>query len=195
MWKNNIINFAKKFNHPAWGFSHFNRVYELCKDISKYYIDVDMDSIFAAAYLHDIGAFETYKKNDIDHTDSSIEAVESILKDADFPEEKIKLVQEIIKGHMFYAEPSTTIESIIFHDADTLDFMGMIGITRILSIVGLDNWTPDLKSAINLLQKFSDELIFKLKTEKAKELGKKRKSEMELYLKLLSNETSDMNSI
>lgn len=195
MWKNNIINFAKRFNHPAWGFSHFNRVYELCKEISKDYIDVDMNSLFAAAYLHDIGTFEPYKKNDIDHTDSSIEAVEGILKDTDFPEEKIKLVQEITKGHMFYAEPGTTVESIIFHDADTLDFMGMIGITRILSIVGLDNWTPDLNSAINLIQKFSDELIFKLKTEKAKELGKKRKSEMELYLKLLSEETYDMNSI
>lgn len=195
MWKNNIINFAKKFNHPAWGFSHFNRVYGLCKEISKDYIDVDMDSLFAAAYLHDIGAFEPYKKNDIDHTDSSIEVVASILKDADFPEEKIKLVQEIIKGHMFYAEPGATIESIIFHDADTLDFMGIIGITRILSIVGLDNWAPDLKSAIKLIQKFSDELIFKLKTEKAKELGKKRKSEMELYLKLLSDETYDMNSV
>jgi hypothetical protein len=35
---------------------------------------------------------------------------------------------------------------VIFHDADTLDFMGAIGVTRLLSIVGLDDWTPGLET-------------------------------------------------
>ena len=94
---------------------------------------------------------------------------------------------------MFYANPTSQIEAIIFHDADVLDFMGAIGVTRLLSIVGLDDWTPDLKSAIELIQRFSRDLPGKLHTPQARQMGKVRQAEMETYLAALSNETRNLH--
>ena len=102
-------------------------------------------------------------------------------------------VKDIIRGHMFYANPTSQIEAIIFHDADVLDFMGAIGVARLLSIVGLDDWTPDLKSAIELIQRFSQELPGKLHTTQAQQMGKIRRAEMEAFLTALSNETRNFN--
>jgi len=178
------------------GNNYFQRVYKLAIELAeKQDLDVDNDSLFAAAYLHDIGAFEPYSKKGKDHSDVAIENCSEILLSIDFPEVKIDLVKDIIKCHMFYAKPSDIKESIIFHDADTLDFMGTIGISRILSIVGKEDWTPDLKSAIFLIQKFHDELPLQLYTTAAKEMGNVRMSEMKKFLARLSQQTNDFELI
>jgi uncharacterized protein len=196
MWKDEIIELVEKLNHPAWGFTHFNRMYHLTLDLANSQnIKVDDDVIFAGAYIHDIGAFEPYKQKDKDHTEIAMDLCDGILKRIGFPSEKIFKVKDIIQCHMFYATPSDSVESILFHDADTLDFMGIIGITRILSIVGIDDWTPDLKSAITLIEKFSKELPQKLYTEKAKQIGDIRKKEMEDYIENLKNQTTNLEHI
>jgi len=56
---------------------------------------------------------------------------------------------------MFYTKPEDNIESKIFHDVDTLDFMGTIGITLILSILGIHDWISDLKNVLKLIERFS----------------------------------------
>jgi hypothetical protein len=108
---------------------------------------------------------------------------------------KIPAVKEIIDGHMFYREPSSRIEAIIFHDADVLDFMGFIGITQLLAIVGISDWTPDVKSALELIQKFSIELPEKLHTPLAQKIGDKRKNEMVSFLNGLFEESNDLTLI
>ena len=192
MWKAKLLEFVKPFTHPAWGITHFQRVYKLAIELAeKQDLDVDNDLLFAAAYLHDIGAFEPYSKKGKDHSDVAIENCSEILLSIGFPEVKIYLVKDIIKCHMFYAKPSDIKESIIFHDADTLDFMGTIGISRILAIVGKEDWTPDLKSAIFLIQKFHNELPIQLYTTAAKEIGHERLSEMKNFLAKLAQQTSN----
>jgi len=194
MWKSKLIEFVKPFSHPAWGNKHFERVYDLSiKLASMQNADIDEDSLFAAAYLHDIGAFEPYSQEGEDHSEIAVNESEEILLNINFPKEKIALVKDIIKSHMFYAKPSDHIESIIFHDADTLDFLGAIGIARLLAIVGKEDWTPDLKSAIKLIQKFYNELPPKLITLEAKKICEKRKSEMGDFLENLSQQTGNFN--
>ncbi len=196
MWKAKLLEFVKPFTHPAWGISHFQRVYELAIELADTQnLDVDRDSLYAAAYLHDIGAFEPYSQKGKDHSDVAIENCSEILLSIDFPIDKIDLVKNIIKGHMFYVKPSEIKESIIFHDADTLDFMGTIGISRILAIVGKEDWTPDLKSAIFLIQKFHDELPLQLYTTVAKEICNERVSEMKDFLAKLSQQTRNFELI
>lgn len=196
MWKQKLLDLTKKFEHPAWGFSHFNRIYELALEIAiTQQLDIDEDALYAAAYLHDIGAFKPYNQKGKDHSDVAIENCDDILKSIEFPKEKIALVKDMIKSHMFYVKPEENIESKIFHDADTLDFMGAIGIARILSIVGLEDWTPDLSSAIKLIEKFSIDLPLSLVTKKAQEIGQIRKKEMENFLKNLANQTNQYKSI
>jgi len=196
MWKEKILDIVKDFKHPAWGISHFNRIYDLSLELAKAQnLEVDDDSLYVAAILHDIGAFEPYRQKGKDHSDVSIEKCDEILRTTDFPSEKIPLVKNIIKSHMFYVKPENNNESRIFHDADALDFMGTIGIARILSIVGIDDWTPDLQSAIKLIEKFTKELPQTLVTERAQEIGQFRKKEMEEFLKHLANQTNQFKSI
>jgi len=196
MWKQKIIELTKNYTHSAWGFAHFTRVYELSLELAKGNgIKIDEDSLYAASYLHDIGAFEPYRQKGKDHSDVAFYNCAEILSNIGFPLDRVPLVKDIIKSHMFYASPSEHLESIIFHDADTLDFMGVIGIVRILSIVGKEDWTPDLNSAIKLIQKFSKELPQCLKTQEAKRIGVNRKKEMDRFLKNLEHETNKFRNI
>jgi uncharacterized protein len=194
MWKTQLLASTEKFKHPAWGVSHSQRIYELSLQLAaEQGVDVDQNALFAAAYLHDMGAFEPYKQPDVDHAERSVQVTEGILNSIGFPSDRTPLVKDIIRGHMFYADPAPQIEAVIFHDADVLDFMGAIGVARLLSIVGLDDWTPDLKSAIELIQRFSQELPGKLHTPQAQQMGKVRRTEMEAFLTSLSDETRNFN--
>ncbi|MFX0093291.1 MAG: HD domain-containing protein [Candidatus Hodarchaeota archaeon] len=193
MWRAELEKLAKTLQHPAWGYSHSQRVLELSLNLAKEQNHkIDTDSIVAASFLHDVGAFKDYRIEGIDHSDRSVQLVDEILPKISFPQEKLPIVKDIIEGHMFYKEPSSRIESILFHDADVLDFMGFIGITRLLSIVGLDNWTPNTQSAIELIEKFSKELPDKLCSPLAIKMGEIRRIEMISFLKGLSEETDEL---
>jgi len=196
MWKQQILSFVEEFEHPAWGVPHSKRVYKLSLHLAELQnTEVDQDCLFAAAYLHDMGAFEPYKQPGVDHAERSVQIVGEVLASVGFPTEKVSLVEEIVHGHMFYADPANRDEVVLFHDADTLDFMGSIGIARLLSIVGLDDWTPDLNSAVKLIERFSQELPGRLYTPQGKEIGRVRQAEMLAYLTALSNETSGLETL
>jgi len=185
MWRDYILVFAEKFEHPAWGFNHCNRVYKMAMDIAEIEgLVIDEEVLFAAAYIHDMGAFEPHKKAD-----------EETLNNLKFPQEKIKQVKDVIEHHMFYSEVGPSSEAVIFRDADILDFMGVIGITRILSIIGKDDWTPNLEVAVELIQKFADELPEKLVTDEAYRIGMIRKSEMDDFLSRLSYQTQNLENL
>lgn len=192
MWKDKLIRFAESCNHPAWGVAHFRRVYNMSLVIAEMEgVVVDQEALFAAAYLHDMGAFPPYKTSGLDHAVSSENHYSSYLQEIGFPKAEIPLVGEIIRGHMFYSKPGHSAESRVFHDADTLDFMGAVGIVRILSIVGIDDWTPDLPSAIALIEKFTKDLPHSLHYASSKSIGKERLFEMQLFLEALMKETEN----
>lgn len=196
MWRSKLLVLVKEMTHPAWGITHFKRVYDLANFLGKSQENqIEDDVIFAAAYLHDIGAFSPYRQDGKDHSEVSAHHAEKILKDIEFPLEKISLVSEVIRGHMYYSKLKDFLEVKIFHDADTLDFMGSIGISRILSIVGIDDWTPDLKSAVKLIQQFSNELPQRLYTDSAKKIGSMRKREMDLFLLNLASQTRNLKDL
>lgn len=193
MWREKILDFAKKLDHPAWGFPHLQRVYDMAMLLfEQETITADEEVIFAASYLHDVGAFEPYKKLGIDHAVRSAEFCDEVLKPMGFPEGKIGLVKEVILGHMFYATPELKDEVIFFRDADILDFMGYIGISRILAMVKLDEWTPDMMNAVELIKRFSKELQRELYTSSAKDMGRERTTQMEEFLKGLSAQTKNL---
>ena len=67
-----IIQFAEKFQHQAWGINHFQRVYSMSLKLAEAEkVAVDEETIFAAAFLHDMGTFEPFKDPSIDHADRS----------------------------------------------------------------------------------------------------------------------------
>jgi HD superfamily phosphodiesterase len=196
MWKGRILDFARKLNHPAWGFSHLQRVHDMALRLAKEEgTPIDEEVIFAAAFLHDVGALEPYKKIGVEHAVRSAEFCEEVLQPMGFPEEKVAVTRDVILGHMFYVSPELKEDVIVFRDADILDYLGYIGIARMLAMVKHDDWTPDMGSAIALIKSISAELPQELYTASAKTIGQKRALEMEIFLKGLSAETNTLEML
>jgi uncharacterized protein len=189
-WRDRLGDMVSGFIHPAWGHSHARRVLEMALSLaSEEEMYVDEDSLLAAAYLHDVGAFEPYKRDEVDHAVRSAEVAPFLLEQVGFDPNRFDLVSDIIVGHMFYSEPTSRPEAVVFHDADALDFAGAIGALRLIAAVGLDDWTPDTKSAIELVRRLRREIPDTLVTESAKRVFEQRRVETEEFLRYISHAT------
>ena len=49
-----------------------------------------------------------------------------------YDEQKLAIVQDAVSHHMYYHKPGATPEAIVLRDADTLDFLGAVGVARVL---------------------------------------------------------------
>ena len=192
-WKEAVFKFAsEKLQHSAWGVSHSERDYLLAFRLaadSK--LEIDTDVLFAAAFLHDVGAFEAFRKDGVDHTDRAAELVPDILAGAGFPTAKVAAVQDAVKNHMYYRADAKYPESIVLHDADTLDFLGTIGVARIMSLTTRHRWATDLATAAKTLDGFNTDLPPKLMTNAAKSMAPARVAESKAFLASLKAETED----
>jgi uncharacterized protein len=196
MWKEHLREFVDSFKHPAWGLSHSMRVYEMALRLAQEQgAALDEDALLAAAYLHDIGALGDYRQPNMDHAERSVQVVGDILAATDYPPDKVPLVKDIILGHTFQARPTSPLEAVLFHDADILDFMGYIVVTRLLSLVGKHDWAPDPPSAVSQIRRFSREMPPLLLTPQAQSIGQSRLAEMESYLSGLATETDNLRTL
>jgi uncharacterized protein len=192
-WQERLAAISAEFKHPAWGQAHALRVYATAMNLAaELGWPVDGEALLAAAHLHDAGAFAPYRQPGVDHAQRSVEAAGEILKALGFPPEKIPLVREIIRGHMYYASPGERPEALVFHDADALDLLGTIGAVRLLSIVGSDDWSPDLPGAVETIRKFAAELPIALRTAPARELAQQRLGETRRILEELKAATDGL---
>lgn len=193
MWKQRLAAYVYPFQHPAWGLAHVRRVLEMSLWLAEEEkLPVDQEALVAAAYLHDMGSFKPFRVKGQHHGHRSAEIAEQLLTKVGFPCEKAGLVKQIINGHMYYSDPEQGSEARVFHDADVLDCLGAIGIARWLSIVGLDDLTPDLPSAIRLIERFSQELPERVQTETAQKKAATRVKEMKDFLANLSEESENL---
>jgi uncharacterized protein len=192
-WKISIYQFSQtNLSHSAWGLAHCERNFLLANTLAREEkLTVDTDVLFAAAFLHDMGVFTPYQKEGVDHTERAAQVAGEVLKPAGFPMDKLPRVQEAMRSHMFYSEVGPSAEARVFHDADTLDFLGDLGVARILSITGRHRWAPTLPAGIATLEKFKQELPAKLVTAAAQKQATQRVAEMEQFLKTLKAQTQD----
>lgn len=190
-WRAKVEEFAKAhLDHPAWGVAHAHRDYDLTVQLArKSDAKIDDDAVFAAAMLHDIGAIEGYSKTGVDHMARALELIDPILDDAGFPKEKLPLVHAIVSHHMYYSDPKDQpIEAVLFRDADTLDFLGAIGVVRIFALTGKHRWATDIEVAEATVRKNAAELPAKLTTPAARTIGAERVAEMNEFLARLAGE-------
>ncbi len=196
MWREELLRLESGLDHPAWGAAHSRRVRRVAMLLAERQgYTVDGELLLAAGCLHDLGAFPQYRRPGVDHADRSAEVAGELLPRIGFPAEKVKPVQEIIAGHMFDREPAAGAEARVFHDADALDFLGAIGITRLLSIAGRDDWTPDLRAAVTLARRFRRELPGRLHTPLAKRMGADRREQMSAFLDALEEQTEGLREL
>src|SRR5689334_10964519 len=81
-WHKVVVQFAQQhLKNPAWGYSHSVRDYQLARELAAAdHVKLDDDVLFAAAYLHDMAAFEPWEKSGVDHADQAAAIVDTILK-------------------------------------------------------------------------------------------------------------------
>lgn len=196
-WKKSIYQYAEEnVKHSAWGLAHSERNYQVSIDLAaRENIKIDADVIFAAAFLHDIGAIDPFRDKNIEHSIRSVAIAEPLLAADGFPMQKWPQVKAAILGHMYYAERPVVNEAIVFHDADALDFFGAIGVTRLISITERHRWAETLAGAFATLRQFTAEVPDKLVTETARQIAAQRIDEIKQFEIKLDHETYSAHAL
>jgi uncharacterized protein len=127
---------------PAHDINHVMRVYNLCLKLAEYESNADLDILRTAALLHDIARTKEDEEGragvlSVDHAVLGAKMSDRILRELEYPEEKIERIKHCIVAHRFRGEnPPRTIEAKILSDADKLDVLGATGIARSFTIGG-----------------------------------------------------------
>jgi len=187
-WKIAIYHLATtKFEHPAWGWQHSERNYQVALRLAKGdHLKIDTDVLFAACFLHDMAAFPPYQKKG-EHGMVAAEESVAVLRDAGFPMSKIAAVQAAERGHMYYNDAGTLPEAIVLHDADSLDFLGTISEARMISLTG--EKAASFRAGVTALRSFIHDIPPRLITKTAKSIGAQRAAELKRELDELQAET------
>lgn len=195
-WHATVQDFARlHFKNPAWGYSHSQRDYSLARELAATdHVALDDDVIFAAAYLHDMAAFPPWANDKLDHSDIAADSVEAILKGTGFPMEKIGAVRGAIRTHMFYRQPAGP-EALYLHDADALDWLGAIGVARIMALVDPNGGNPDGPKAVKMLEDNLLNVPAHVLSPAGQAQLPKRKIELERFLKELRTESDHLRTL
>lgn len=190
-WKVTIYELARaKFHHPAWGWQHSERNYQIAVELAQGDgLRIDTDVLFAAAFLHDMSAFMPCQDTKLEHGECAARQSGAILRAAGFPMEKLPAVAAAERGHMYYSDPGTQPEAIVLHDADSLDFLGAIGAARMLSLTGES--AESFARAVKALRSFLHDIPPRLITKTAQRIGAQRAAELERFLDALQVQTFD----
>jgi uncharacterized protein len=195
-WRTAVRAFAAEHEkHPAWGYSHCLRDYELAKVLAaEDHVVLDDDVLYAAAYLHDVAALPPYEKPHADHAEEAARIVGSLLAGTGFPMAKIDAVREAIRTHMFNRKPVGP-EALYLHDADALDWLGAIGIARIFSLVDPNGGQPDGPAALKMLQENLKRVPPGILSTAGRARSVRRVLELAQYLRNLSAQSDDFRTL
>lgn len=93
----------------------------------------------------------------------------------------------MILGHTYYGPIPKSPQALAFRDADVLDFLGMIGVARILAVTeepGFSDGT--FKPTVRTLQSFADTMASKCILASCKQLAAPRQRETQTFLQQLN---------
>jgi len=180
--------------HPVYGYAHCLRVYALAEDLAvSENVSYDTEILRAAALLHDVGLYKAYARREpADHAKRSALVARRILQDWDFPPQASQAVIEAIELHPPGVPGSAASETILLKDAIGLDYLGAIGVSRMLAMVGTEDDVPDIPTAIwnaeSLRQKIPNLLVL----QSSKDLATRRIREMEDFFEDLRDATAKL---
>ncbi|WP_231101468.1 HD domain-containing protein [Pseudoalteromonas luteoviolacea] len=124
------------FADTAHDLSHVQRVVKTAKQLALEE-GADLDVVVPAAWLHDCVAVA---KNHPDRAKASklaADKAERFLIEIGYPQDKLEGIHHAIVAHSFSANvPPTTLEAQIVQDADRMDALGAIGVSRCMKVGG-----------------------------------------------------------
>ena len=195
-WRETVRAFAQQhFKQPAWGYSHCQRDYALARQLAASdQAAIDDDVLYAAAFLHDMAAFAPWEKDKVDHADEAARIVDTVLKGTGFPLSKVDAVRGAIRTHMYSRDPVGP-EAIYLHDADALDWLGAIGVARIIALVDPSGGEPTGPKAVAMLSDNLAKVPARVISPAGRALVAARRAELEQFLKDLRRESDDLKTL
>jgi hypothetical protein len=196
-WRASLREFAAQhFRNPAWGASHSARVYALAAALAREDgIALDDDVLYAAAYLHDVAAFPPWAVKDLDHADVAAGIVADLLAPTAFPRGKLDAVRGAIRTHMFFRTPATGPEATYLHDADALDWLGAIGVARLVALVDPNGGAPDGPTMVQRLETNLATVPAAVLSPAGKKRVAERRAQLESFLRALREQTDDLRTL
>ncbi|MGI2920308.1 HD domain-containing protein [Vibrio diabolicus] len=188
----------------AHDISHVQRVVNTAKKLAVEE-GADLSIVLPAAYLHDCF---TYPKDHPNRKQSSIIAAKkavAFLESIDYPQQYHDAIAHAIEAHSFSANiRPNTLEAKVVQDADRLDALGAIGITRCIQVsTEFDAQLYDEKDIFAQQRELDDKQftldhfqtkLFKIaetmNTESARREAQKRKAFMQAYIEQLRDEVT-----
>ena len=188
----------------AHDISHVQRVVKTAKKLAMEE-GADLSIVLPAAYLHDCF---TYPKDHPNRKQSSIIAAKkavAFLESIDYPRQYHDAIAHAIEAHSFSANiRPNTLEAKVVQDADRLDALGAIGITRCIQVSSeFDAQLYDDKDIFAQQRELDDKQftldhfqtkLFKIaetmNTESARREAQKRKAFMQAYIEQLHDEVT-----
>lgn len=188
----------------AHDISHVQRVVNTAKKLAMEE-GADLSIVLPAAYLHDCF---TYPKDHPNRKQSSIIAAKkavAFLESIDYPRQYHDAIAHAIEAHSFSANiRPNTLEAKVVQDADRLDALGAIGVTRCIQVsTEFDAQLYDDKDIFAQQRELDDKQftldhfqakLFKIaetmNTESARREAQKRKAFMQTYLEQLHDEVT-----
>jgi uncharacterized protein len=191
-WRTVIAQFAQDhFKNPAWGYSHCQRDYRLARELAAAdRVKLDDDVLYAAAYLHDMAAFEPWQKSGVDHADQAASIVDTILKNTGFPMKKLEAVRGAIRTHMYDRNPVGS-EALYLHDADALDWLGAVGVARIFGLVDPHGGNPTGPEVISMLESNLTKVPPRVLSPAGKARVPERTEQLQSFLRQLREQTDN----
>jgi uncharacterized protein len=185
---------ARVGTHPVWGYVHCLRVHALARVLARSErLSYDAEILRISALLHDVGLYKAYAFREApDHARRSADVAERLLKDGDFPPQATKAVLDAIVHHPPGAPPAGSVEGALLKDAVALDYLGAVGLSRILAMVGTEEEIPDIPAALWQAESLRRRVPGLLLFESSKGIARERIIEMGDFLRNLRNATQNL---
>lgn len=195
-WRAIVREFAMaKFRHPAWGASHAARDYFLALKLAAAdKVKLDDDVLYAAAWLHDMGAFAPWADPKADHAEVALSSAAEVLAGAGFPAGKLDAVRGAMRTHMYERTPEGP-EALYLHDADALEWLGAIGAARLLALVDPNGAAPTTPMMAAGLEDMLAKVPARVLSPAGRALLPARKAELEQFLRNLRAESDNFRQL
>lgn len=185
---------ARVGTDPIWGYDHCLRIYALARELGRLEsLSCDAELLYIAALLHDIGLYKAYaRRKEPDHARRSSAVAGQLLRDADYPDRDTRIILDAIEHHPPGAPAGGTVEAALLKDAVALDYLGAIGVSRVLAMVGVEDDVPDLAAAARNIRDLHRSVPGFLLLESSREISRDRMGETERFMEGLGAATADL---
>jgi hypothetical protein len=95
---------------------------------------------------------------------------------------------------MYYRDPVGP-EAVYLHDADALDWLGAIGVARIMALVDPNGGDPNGPKAVKMLEENLAKVPARVVSPAGRAMMPQRKAELEQFLKDLRRESDNLRTL